>query len=176
VSVPWRTLNRAERIDWLLSRWRLAVPAAVSALGTLALTAPIFPPVAALPHVPLLTVLVWCTYRPSLMPPAVAFLLGLLADPWLGLPIGINATLLPAVALVLQLLDRRFPERPFVLDWALALPLTMGYQLAQCQLLQVVGLNIDIAATIPQGIMTWVAYPAVAYAAARINRRWLEVV
>lgn len=163
-------------MEWLLSRWRLAVPAATSLLCVFLLTMPLFPEVAVLPHMGLLAVLVWCTYRPTLMPAWLAFLLGAVTDAWLGLPLGINATLLPAVALVLQLLDQRFPERPFALEWALAAPLILVYRLVEWQLLSLFGEDLTLGALLPQAAVTFLAYPAAAYLFAGLNRRLLEVV
>ncbi len=80
----------------MLGYWRVAVPA-LSVLGLLWLmTAPLLLPVPVFPQLGLLGIFVWATFQPGLMPPWLAFLLGIVADLLFAQPIGVNATLFAA--------------------------------------------------------------------------------
>jgi rod shape-determining protein MreD len=59
----------------------------------------------------------WVLYRPDLMPPPVAFVLGLVADTLSGAPIGVHAATFVAVHAVLIKQRRFIVEKSFVIVW-----------------------------------------------------------
>jgi rod shape-determining protein MreD len=81
------------------------VPIGVGVLVTLA------------PMLVVMAVYYWSIYRPKLMPPWFAFLLGLLHDLMSGGPLGLTALLLLALRGLGASQRRMFVSRSFVLNW-----------------------------------------------------------
>lgn len=172
--VPWHLLSGEEQLRLLVGRGRLALPAIAGLAAALVATAPIFTPAPVLPHFALLLVLVWSLYQPSLMPPFAALVIGIAADIALALPLGVNATLLPVLALLVRRLGKRTGERAFAFDWLLALPIILVYQIASWQLMAFVGQHHALAGLLPQALSSALAFPLVARASAWMHRRFLE--
>ena len=122
MTSPWRSMSSRERLHFVTGHWRYAVPAIASVIAIGLMAVPIFTPAPSVPHLALLVVYVWAAFQPTMMPPWLAFMLGLLADLWLALPLGTNATLLPLLALIAGFVERRFGHRPFLFDWLLVIP------------------------------------------------------
>lgn len=150
------------------------VPGLVTLLLIAAMTVPLFASVPVLPHLGLLGVFVWASFQPGLMPPWLAFVLGVAADLLFGLPLGVNATLLPAVALVVRLVDAKFGHHRYGLDWQLAAAAVVLFELAQWQLLAFAGTRGPFAPLLAQAATTILAYPAVVLLFAQIQRRMLR--
>lgn len=162
----------AGSVWWNARSSREAVPLVAGMAATLLLTAPIFADSVVMPHVPLLLVIIWALYQPALMPPWAALAIGAASDLALGLPLGVNATALPAVALVIARGGRLFSAtRPFVADWALALALVALGLAIGWQLLALTATPRDPAALLPQWLITCALFPTVARASAWAHRR-----
>ena len=69
------------------------------------------------PLLPLIGVYYWSIYRPDLMPPAVAFGLGLLNDVIAGLPLGVSSLIYLLVQGMTASQRRFFHGKPFRIAW-----------------------------------------------------------
>jgi hypothetical protein len=94
-----------------------------------------------------------------------------LTDAALGVPLGVNAALMPAAAIAVAAIDRRFADRPFELDWALAAVLILAYQLLASQLIAFATGVEATGALLVQAASTVLAYPVVVVVLARLQRR-----
>lgn len=167
-------MTREERVAWTVSHWRTLVPALTSAAAIALMSLPLFAPLPVLPHLAFLTVVAWTLFLPELMPPWVAFLLGVFADAVLGLPLGVNATLLPVLSLSLSAFERRFGYLPFIAEWALIALAALIYFFLSWELLSFARGDLPFAPLLFQAGTTALAYPAVAIVCARIQRGWVD--
>lgn len=151
-------------------RPRDALPAVGAVLSALLMTAPLFGPAPLVPHLPLLVVIVWSLYHPRLLPPLLALGVGIVTDLALAMPLGVNATTLPAAALLLPPIGRRLGSRPFRTDWLLAGPTIAIALLATWQLAAIAGVGRDPALMGPQWLITWALFPAAARVSAWAQR------
>ena len=174
MSTPWRILSPDEQLN-ATSRWRQLVPLLTCVAALFLMTMPVITSGPSMPHLALLTVLVWGLFQPALMPPHVALLLGVLTDAVLGLPLGINATLLPLLAVAIGALERRYGHRPYALDWMLAGLLVLAYQYLTWKLLGFVVGDLPFAPLLGQAATTTLAYPLAVAVIGRIQRRWVDV-
>lgn len=174
MTTPWRILSPDEQLN-ATSRWRQLVPLLTCLASLFLMTMPVITSGPSMPHLALLTVLVWGLFQPALMPPHVALLLGVLTDAVLGLPLGINATLLPLLALAIAALERRYGHRPYALDWMLAGLLVLAYQYLTWVLLGFVDGEPPFAPLLGQAATTTLAYPLAVAVIGRIQRRWVDV-
>lgn len=149
----------------------VVAPTLAALLAILPLTAPVGPHVPLVPMLPLLVVGVWALYQPALMPAPAALLVGLATDAALGQPLGVHATLMPAVALGLRLAHPFVQRAPFLLDWALALGALLLYALATAGLLALAGVRAEAWMALPQAVTSWLLFPAVARLSALAFRR-----
>lgn len=172
MNTPWASLTAEERLAVRINRWRQLVPSLTCLLALFVMSAPIVTSMPSMPHLALLTVLVWGLFQPVLMPPHVALLLGVVTDAALGLPLGINAVLMPAMAVAVAALERRYRHRPYSVDWALAALLVLAYQFFGWQLLRFVGGDPSFGPLLWQAGTTVLAYPLVVAILARIQRGW----
>jgi len=69
------------------------------------------------PLLPLIGVYYWSIYRPDLMPPAMAFGLGLLNDVIAGLPLGVSSLIYLLVQGMTASQRRFFHGKPFRIAW-----------------------------------------------------------
>ncbi len=171
MTAPYRLMGPVERVHY----WRAAVERAIPALVTLLLiaatTVPLFVPVPIVPNVALLAVLVWATFQPGLMPAWLAFLIGVVADIVSGLPLGVEATLLPGVVLFVRLAEVRFTAHRYGFDWAFAAAMILAATLVEWQLLALGGVSGPLLPLLIQAATTILAYPAIVALFARIQRR-----
>ena len=72
---------------------------------------------AVVPLLPLIGVYYWSIYRPDLMPPALAFCLGLLNDVISGIPLGVSSLLYLLVQGMTASQRRFFHGKPFRIAW-----------------------------------------------------------
>lgn len=172
MNTPWASLSPEERLAVRVGRWRRLVPSLTCLAALFVMAAPIVTSTPSMPHLALLTVLVWGLFQPALMPSHVALLLGVLTDAALGLPFGINAVLMPAMAIAVAALERRYGHRPYALDWALAGLLVLVYQFLAWRLLGFVGADMPFAPLLWQAVTTVLAYPPVVAIIAHVQRRW----
>ncbi len=67
----------------------------------------------------------WSLVRPDLMPPTVAFILGLFQDLLTGAPIGTGALTMVLTQWIMRGQQRFLAKRPFFLMWAAFAPVVM---------------------------------------------------
>ena len=84
-------------------------------VGVVPLHIPAFQSVA--PALPLIAVFYWTLYRPDLMPPVAAFVIGLLQDVLGGLPLGVSACVLVGVHAAVNTQRRFFIGKSFTVVW-----------------------------------------------------------
>ena len=171
MNAPYRLLAADERVRWWTGYVERGVPGLVTLVLIVAMTVPIFASAPALPHLGLLGVFVWTTFQPGLMPPWLAFLLGCVADLLFGLPLGINATLLPATSLFIRLFEARFGHHRYGFDWLLVAVVILVFQFLSWRLLAFAGYDGPFWPLLIQAATTTIAYPAVVLLCARIQQR-----
>ena len=170
-TAPYRLLGPTERVRYWRGHAERAVPAVVTLVLVAAMTAPLFASAPVVPHLGLLGVFVWATFQPRLMPPWLAFVIGGVSDILFGLPLGVNATLLPAVAVFVRIVAARFGAHSHSFDWLLAAGVVIAFELLQWQLLAIAGIRGPLAPLLVQAATTILAYPAVVLLFAQIQRR-----
>lgn len=161
-----------ERLARVVDRLRIVVPVLTCVAALYLMASPLMTPGPSMPHLALLSVLAWSSFQPNLIPPYVAFALGIMTDAALGIAIGVNATLLPLLTVVIGALERRFGHRSYVLDWLAAGLIITAYQYLSWQLLRFVTGDLPFSPLIVQAVTTVLAYPIAVAAIARIQRRW----
>lgn len=174
-------MNSAMRIEgpegqsfWSADRWRVLVPLLTSLAALLLMTLPLVTPGPIFPNLALLAVLVWSLFQPSLMPPYIAFGIGLLTDIVLGTSLGVHACLMPTLVIVVGWLERRFGNRSYFLDWLVAAGLILAYQYFAWHLY---GFTTDAGPFTPvlgQVATTILCYPLAVMIIVRFQRRWGE--
>jgi rod shape-determining protein MreD len=92
-----------------------ALTSALLIAGILPLHIPAF--ASASPALTLIAVFYWTLYRPDLMPAWTAFVLGLLQDILLGMPLGVGACVLIAVHALANTQRRFFAGKSFGVTW-----------------------------------------------------------
>jgi rod shape-determining protein MreD len=171
VNTPWRSMRRDERLAWTVGHWRAGLPFLVTVVVTLAMTVPLVAPMPLLPHFPLLFVIVWTAMLAGAMPAWAALFIGILTDAALGLPVGINAALLPLTVVALTALEARFGSQRFPVEWGAAAALILLYQLLSWQLLRFVLGDLPLTPALIQAATSALAYPLVVAVAAAVRRR-----
>ena len=168
---PLRLMNARERRQYLLGYWRAAVPA-LSILALLwVMTAPILLPVPVFPQLGLLAVFVWATFQPALMPPWLAFLLGIVADLLFSQPIGVNATLFAVTAAFVRVFESRYGHHAHGFDWGLASLVVVIASAFGAQLMALAAQPVPIMPLFWQVLTSIIAYPAVVWLCAGIQKR-----
>lgn len=174
MTTDYRLRSPADRLRWLVASWRALVPAASILLLIVLMTAPITLPWPALPQLGLCGVFVWATFQPGLMPPWVAFALGLVADLLFGLPFGVEATLFALAALFVHIFESRFGHHRFGFDWMVFTLVAVAHAIVGWQFLAFAGVDGPLRPLLYQAIITAAAYPAVVLLCARLQRSWLR--
>ncbi len=170
MNAPYRLLSPDDRVRFWNGLAQRSLPALSTLLLTVLMTLPVFASFPLLPHLALLGVFIWATFQPGLMPPWVAFTLGLAADLLLGLPLGLNATLLPLVTIFVRTFEARYGHHSYGFDWLVASIVVIVFELLQWQLLAFAGTHGPFAPLLIQAATTVLAYPAVIQFCARIQR------
>lgn len=106
----WRRLDTLAR-----HLFPFASTLAMLVLGAVPLHIPAFASVA--PSVSLIAVFYWSLYRPDLMPAWAAFVLGVVQDIFVGLPLGVGACVLIAVHAAVSTQRRFFVGKSFGVVW-----------------------------------------------------------
>jgi len=170
----YRLRSPADRLSWVVSAWRWFVPAMTVLLLVVLTTAPIVLPWPALPALGFVAVFVWTTFQPGLMPPWLAFVLGLAADALMGAPFGVSATLFALTALFVRLFERRFGHHRFGFDWAVLTSLAIAYAVLAQQLSVIAGTSAPLLPLLVQAAVTALSYPFVVLVCGRVQRRLLR--
>lgn len=167
---PYRLLGPTERVRYWRGYGERAVPGLVTLALIVAMTAPVFVAAPVVPNLALLGVMVWTSFQPGLMPAWLAFLLGGVSDLLFGLPLGVDATLLPATVVFVRLVELRFAAHRYALDWLIASLITVAAAFAEWQLLALAGIRGPVTPLLIQAAATTLAYPAIVELFARIQR------
>lgn len=168
---PLRLMTAAERRNYLLGYWRMFVPA-LTVLGLLlVMTVPLLVPVPVFPQLGLLGIFVWATFQPGLMPPWVAFLLGLVADLLFAQPLGVNATLFAATAAFVRVFEARYGHHAHDFDWGVASLTIIAFAVLTVQLMTLAGQPTPLLPLAWQVATSIIAYPMVVFFCAAIQRR-----
>lgn len=167
--------DRARSSPTVRSRLAAAVPALGAVMLALPLGAPELAPAPLVPLLPLLWLLAWGQYQPRLIAPWAAMLAGVVADLAMALPPGVNATLLPALALLMRTGSEAAQRRAFWKDWLIAGPVLIGYQMALLALSRAALPAHDPALVAGQTLVSWALYPAMARAVAWAERRLVGI-
>lgn len=127
-------------------------------------SAPVMPPLGFLIY------LAWRQLRPGLLPIWAGLPLGAFDDLYSGQPFGSGVLLWSLAAIVLDVVETRFPWRNFATEWLVAAAMTASYAVS-CLLLA----NIDSASTplltiVPQIIASILVYPLACRVVALIDR------
>lgn len=122
------------------------------------------------PLFPLIGIYYWAIFRPDLLGPVPAFLLGLANDIIAGLPLGVT----PLVYLLVHWLTasqrRFFLGKPFLLAWWGFSVIALGSQALRWMLVSVIfGKAVDPLVVVVEIIVTICCYPLVSWAFARIQ-------
>lgn len=167
---PLRLMSPHERRRFWLGYWRMAVPAFSVVLLLLFANAPLPISLPLMPPLGLLGVFVWTTFQPGLMPPWLAFLLGLVADLLLAQPFGVNATLFAAVAGFVRWFELRYGHHAIGFDWAMAAAIVAAHALLTTQLMALASHPVPLAPLVWQWLTALLAYPAVVAFCGRLQR------
>ncbi len=152
-----------------------AIPALSVLLAILLLMAPMPLAWGVIPQIPLLLCLVWASLAPRLLPAYAALLLGIIADLVTGVPLGINAFLLPAAVVAVRMAESRTEARHLATDWAFAASIVAVANLLGWQMLAFTGQPAPLGPIMAQAALTILAWPLVVRLAVRLRRRFLEV-
>jgi rod shape-determining protein MreD len=172
--IPWSQLNRDEKQQRLMRSWRLFAPTLATIATLLLMMLPIWQRGPILPQFGLLGVFYWATQKPDLMPAFAAFFIGLVQDMWLGMPLGVNASLLMLTALILASQSFVFASRPFSFAWLVMLPVVILYALGSWALSAFGGRASDIVMLLAQAGTTVLMFPLVTWVHARVQRRIVD--
>jgi rod shape-determining protein MreD len=172
--VPWSQLSREEKRLRLVRSWRLGAPTLTTIATLLLMMLPIWLQGPLLPQFGLLGVCYWAINRPALMPAAAAFFIGLVQDLWLGMPLGVNASLLMLVSLILSGQHLVFVSRPFSFAWLIMVPTAMLYALCSWALAALGGQSTPLLPLLLQTIITVLLYPIATWLHARIQRQIVD--
>ena len=151
---------------------RQLLPAASILAATMLMMLPLPLAWGVMPDFALLLLIIWARIQPRLLPPWVAFLLGLCADAILGLPFGVFATVFPLAVVLIRIGEARLEGRDLVVDWGVAALLLLGGHLLAHELLGFAGRAPALAPLLAQAGMSILAYPLATAVAARLQR-WL---
>lgn len=173
IDAPYRLKSREERIRWWTGQWQRLLPTLVTLALILLMTMPVFPALLVLPQLGLLGVFVWAMFQPGLMPPWLAFFLGLASDLLFGLPLGVNALLLPLVSLFVRAFEARFGHHVYRFDWVVLALVALIFQIFGWQLARYAGHDSRFWPLLVQWLATVLAYPAIILLCAGLQRRFL---
>jgi rod shape-determining protein MreD len=129
---------------------------------------------AATPFFALMAIYYWTLYRPDLLPFAVVFAAGLLADLLEGAPLGMSSlVLLLAYGLVLSQREHLVMRR-FTVIWLGFLAVAAAAAVVQWGVVSLFyGMVLDGRAFLFQGVLTVAVYPVVSYLLTRVQRTLL---
>lgn len=119
------------------------------------------------PQLPLVGIYYWAIYRPDLLPPWVAFMLGAVADIVAGTPLGVSSLVFLAVQGVVGS-QRRFLGKSFLMAWWGFAMIGAGALLIEWIMSSLVLVTIlPVQALGFQYLMTLSVYPLIAWAFVR---------
>ena len=146
------------------------VPWASILLGSLTPLLPIISPAPILPPMAFVIMLAWRQVRPGLLPMWAGLPLGAFDDLFSGQPFGSGILLFSLSLIVLELLDMRFPWRGFWQDWIVAAGLLVAYLLLAAIFSGAAISVTQLAALLPQFLLSVLAYPIIARMVSQLDR------
>lgn len=175
MNAPWRQMDWGERTSLLAGQgWRAAVPAVTVFLAVLfGSRLPIVTSTPILPDLGLPLLIAWRLYQPTLMPIWAALPLGLASDIMLVQPLGIDGTAWPLALAVMEILERRFIGRTFVIDWGVAALAVLIATLAEWRLMLLAGQTAMLAPLLPRAGLAILIVPIALRLAVRTEARLL---
>lgn len=127
------------------------------------------------PNLGIMAVFYWVVYRPDLMPPSGAFLIGLWQDIMVGMPLGANAFVLLVMHMALISQRRFFQGKTFpVMWWAFAMITFMASALIWILMMALYGTWLAPAPAFFQFLLTIALYPFVTWVFARTQHSVLR--
>lgn len=167
---PSTLMTPAEQRAWMFSLWRLAVPALVSLALVLLMLAPLPLAVPAMPALGLMGVVAWALLQPALMPPWLAFLVGMAADLLFGVPLGVNAVLFALAAGSARAYGRAFRDHVLWMDWLLVAAVVLAACILTGPLMALAGRPVPLAPQLWQWPTSVLSWPLVARGCAALQR------
>lgn len=149
-------------------------PAVSMALAVLLLALPVPLAGGALPDLPLLLLIAWGGLQPRLLPSWAAFLLGLLADAIMGLPLGVMATTYAGVRIAIGFLEERAPQRTLWSEWLSAAAFVMLALFLEAAALLIADRAVALAPMLVRAAISIAVYPVALALVVRLMRRILE--
>ncbi len=122
------------------------------------------------PLLPLIGVYYWSIFRPELMPPSVAFGLGLLYDIIGGLPLGVSSLIFLATQGLTASQRRFFHGKPFrIAWWGFGLVGIGAFTLQWILASMLIGHLLELRAVMFEFLLTLLAYPVLSWFFSRIQ-------
>ena len=171
---PFRSLTTGEKVLLFVVSLKALIPFLAAAVGFLLTTIPFFPPLPLVPNFGLALVFLFALYRPYQLAPWAAMPLGVIADLFLGMPVGANALLLPLFMIAIIFVDTQTKRVHWFSDWLIAVPFIMGYQLLLWSLCVFAGPYSPLLPFMTQGVATLAAFPLVAFLFVSVQRRFVD--
>ncbi|HIJ38558.1 MAG TPA: rod shape-determining protein MreD [Rhodospirillaceae bacterium] len=127
------------------------------------------------PLLPIISVYYWSFCRPDLLPPAVAFALGLVNDVIMGSPLGVSSLVYLLVQGMTLSQRRLLSGRPFMVGWLGFLVIGSGAIALQWSMISMIfGHFLDLRAVLFEVLMTVSFYPLVSWLFARAQLALLK--
>lgn len=152
-----------------------AIPALTVILSILLMSLPLPLAVGAMPNFALLFVIIWSMLQPRLMPPWLAFLLGIFVDLVSGIPLGHSALIFTGAVATVRFAASRFEgSHNLLLDWILTAMILLAAALLSWQLCAFTGRPAILWPLLLQALTTLIAYPLALAFASRVQDRILR--
>jgi len=103
----------------------------------------------------------WRQLRPGLLPVWAGLPLGIFDDLYSGQPFGSAVLLFSAAAIALDMIETRLPWRNFLTEWLVAIGLIIVYTALELALANLGGASTALRVTLPQIVISILAYPLV---------------
>jgi len=127
------------------------------------------------PLLPMIGIYYWSLYRPDLMMPWVAFLIGLINDIALGGPIGISSLVFLGIQGMTSSQRRFFNGKSFLMVWSGFALLAAGGVLIQLTLSSILFGRTPIAhALLVEYVLTVFCYPLPSWLFSQLQLSWLR--
>lgn len=172
--LPMRQMEGHKQSDGLAPGWTVVVPAlTVVGIILFCVVVPLVTTQAVLPDLGLALLIAWRIYRPDMLAPWAGLPLGIIADILTGQPVGISATVWPAILLALALIEPRFPMRDMRMDWLISAAMIALAKIFDWQLFALAHFTLPFAPVVLNIISTILFFPLTARLAAWMERKWL---
>jgi rod shape-determining protein MreD len=140
------------------------------ALGSIVSTVLVIASAPLMPPLGFLTYLAWRQLRPGLLPIWAGLPLGAFDDLYSGQPFGSAVLLWSIAAIVLDIVETRFPWRNFITEWLVAAAMTATYAIACLTLANLDSASTPLLTIVPQIIVSILVYPLICRLVAMIDR------